>query len=50
MGSWTVSDGAIYLELNEHQAKTRTGENMSAVLEVMPKIYETAGERDPTKT
>ena len=46
----TASDGARYLQLNERQTKTWTGENLSDVREVTPKIYETEGEspeRDP---
>ena len=38
------------LHLNERQTKTRTGENLSDVREVTPKIFETEGEspeRDP---
>ena len=48
----TASDGAKYLQLNERQTKTRTGENLSDVREVTPKIYEAEGEspeRDPIK-
>ena len=48
----TASDGAKYLQLNEKQTKTRTGENLSDVREVTPKIYEAEGEspeRDPIK-
>ena len=47
-----ASDGAKYLQLNERQTKTRTGENLSDVREVTPKIYEDEGEspeRDPIK-
>ena len=45
----TASDGARYLQLNERQTKTRSGENLSDVHEVIHKIYETTGERDPIK-
>ena len=48
----TASDGARYLQLNERQPKSRTGENLSDVCEVTPKIYEAEGEipeRDPIK-
>jgi hypothetical protein len=48
----TASDGVKYLQLNERQTKTRTGENLSDVREVTPKIYEAEGEspeRDPIK-
>ena len=48
----TASDGAKYLQLNERQTKYRTGENLSDVCEVTPKIYEAEGEipeRDPIK-
>lgn len=45
----TSSDGDTYLELNERQTKTRTGENICDVREVSPKIYECPGERDPIK-
>lgn len=43
----TASDGTRYLELNERQTKTRTGENISDVREVSPKMYECAGEHNP---
>jgi hypothetical protein len=48
----TASDGAKYLQLNKRQTKTRTGENLSDVREVTPKIYEAedeSPERDPIK-
>jgi hypothetical protein len=41
------SDGGRYLELSERQAKTRTGENISGVREVSPKMYECPGDRIP---
>ena len=41
------SDGGRYLELSERQAKTRTGENISGVREVSPKMYECPGDRNP---
>lgn len=43
----TTSDSTRYLELNERQTKTRTGENISDVREVSPRMYECAGERNP---
>ena len=48
----TASDGPRYLQLNERQTKTRTGENLSDVREVTPKICEAEGESpemDPIK-
>ena len=45
----TASDGVRYLELNERQTKTRTGENVANVREVSPKIFETKDARDPVK-
>ena len=41
------SDGSRYLELNERQTKTCTGENISDVREVSPKMYECPGDRNP---
>ena len=41
------SDGSKYLELNERQTKTYTGENISDVREVSPKMYEYPGDRNP---
>lgn len=41
------SDGSRYLELNESETKTRTGENISDVREVSPKMYECPGDRNP---
>lgn len=40
------SDGTEYLELNERQTKTRTGENLSDVRRVTPKMFAT-NENDP---
>ena len=41
------SDWSRYLELNERQTKTRTGEKISDVREVSPKMYECPGDRNP---
>ena len=43
------SDGQEYLELNERQTKTRSGENMCDVRQVAPKMYENkqSKSRDP---
>ena len=41
------SNGNRYLELNERQTKTRTGENISDVREVSPKMYVCPGDRNP---
>ena len=35
-----ASDGARYLQLNERQAKTRIGENLSDVLEETPDSFQ----------
>ncbi|CAG2204141.1 unnamed protein product [Mytilus edulis] len=43
----TASDGMRYLQLNERQTKTRTGENVNDIRNVSPKMYECVGERDP---
>jgi hypothetical protein len=41
------SDGSRYLESSERQTKTCTGENISDVREVSPKMYECPGDRNP---
>ena len=41
------SDGTEYLELNERQTKTRTGESTGDVRKVSPKMFATDDERNP---
>jgi len=36
-----------YLELNERQTKTRTGENIADIRKVSPKMFATSGPRNP---
>lgn len=43
------SDGSEYIELNERQTKTRTGDNIRDVRKVTPKIFSVDGNRDPVK-
>jgi len=43
------SDGTEYLELNERQTKTRTGENIADVRRVPPKMFATGCRRCPVK-
>ena len=45
----TSSDGTEYLELNERQTKTRTGENIAYVRRVPPKMFATGCRRWPVK-
>jgi hypothetical protein len=45
----TASNGARYLQLNERQTKTSSGENLSDIHEVIHKIYETKDERGNSK-
>ena len=50
MGSYQIknsSDGTEYLEYNERQTKTRTGENIVDIRQIKPKRFATGDARDP---
>lgn len=43
----TASDGIEYLEVNERQTKTRTGQNLADIRKVPPRMYATGDDRCP---
>lgn len=43
------ADGTEYLELNERESKTRSGENLTDVREVAPKMFAVNCDRNPVK-
>ena len=44
------SDGTEYLEYNERQTKTRTGENIVDIRQIKPKRFATGDARDPVES
>lgn len=45
-----AADGRVFLEYNERQTKTRTGEDVTDIRQVAPKMFAVEGsERDPVK-